>query len=95
LHLLADIKKEFKKDYELHIDTGIMHGADVLAAVAHGAQFAYVGRAYLYGLMAGGQAGVERALEIMRVQMIRNMKLIGVNSLDELKPKHVNLLRRD
>jgi len=95
LHLLADIKKEFKKDYELHIDTGIMHGADVLAAVAHGAQFAYVGRAYLYGLMAGGQAGVERALEIMRTQMIRNMKLIGVNSLDELKPKHVNLLRRD
>ncbi|CAB4541299.1 MAG: alpha-hydroxy-acid oxidizing enzyme [Actinobacteria bacterium] len=95
LHLLADIKKEFKKDYELHIDTGIMHGADVLAAVAHGAQFAYVGRAYLYGLMAGGQAGVERALEIMRTQMIRNMKLIGVNSLDELEPKHVNLLRRD
>ncbi len=95
LHLLADVKKEFKKDYELHIDTGIMHGADVLAAVAHGAQFAYIGRAYLYGLMAGGQAGVERALEIMRVQMIRNMKLIGVNSLDELKPKHVNLLRRD
>jgi isopentenyl diphosphate isomerase/L-lactate dehydrogenase-like FMN-dependent dehydrogenase len=95
LHLLADIKKEFKKDYELHIDTGIMHGADVLAAVAHGAQFAYIGRAYLYGLMAGGQAGVERALEIMRTQMIRNMKLIGVNSLDELKPKHVNLLRRD
>jgi isopentenyl diphosphate isomerase/L-lactate dehydrogenase-like FMN-dependent dehydrogenase len=45
--------------------------------------------------MAGGQAGVERALEIMRIQMIRNMKLIGVNSLDELKPKHVNLLRRD
>jgi isopentenyl diphosphate isomerase/L-lactate dehydrogenase-like FMN-dependent dehydrogenase len=95
LHLLADIKKEFKKDYELHIDTGIMHGADVLAAVAHGAQFAYIGRAYLYGLMAGGQAGVERALEIMRTQMIRNMKLIGVNSLDELQPKHVNLLRRD
>ena len=95
LHLLADVKKEFKKDYELHIDTGIMHGADVLAAVAHGAQFAYIGRAYLYGLMAGGQAGIERALEIMRIQMIRNMKLIGVNSLDELKPKHVNLLRRD
>lgn len=95
LHLLADIKKEFKKDYEIHIDTGIMHGADVLAAVALGAQFTYVGRAYLYGLMAGGQDGVEKALEIMRAQMVRNMKLLGVNSLDELMPKHVRLLNRN
>jgi isopentenyl diphosphate isomerase/L-lactate dehydrogenase-like FMN-dependent dehydrogenase len=94
LHLLADIKKEFKKDYEIHIDTGIMHGADVLAAVALGAQFTYVGRAYLYGLMAGGQEGVERALEIMRTQMVRNMKLLGVNSLEELTPKHVRFLNR-
>ena len=94
LHLLSDIKKEFKKDYEIHIDTGIMHGADVLAAVALGAQFTYIGRAYLYGLMAGGQDGVERALEIMRTQMVRNMKLLGVNSLDELTPKHVRFLNR-
>jgi len=94
LHLLSDIKKEFKKDYEIHIDTGIMHGADVLAAVALGAQYTYVGRAYLYGLMAGGQGGVERALEILRTQMVRNMKLLGVNSLDELTPKHVRFLNR-
>ena len=94
LHLLSDIKKEFKKDYEIHIDTGIMHGADVLAAIALGAQFTYVGRAYLYGLMAGGQDGVERALEIMRTQMVRNMKLLGVNSLDELAPQHVRFLNR-
>lgn len=94
LHLLSDIKKEFKKDFEIHIDTGIMHGADVLAAIAHGAQFAYVGRAYLYGLMAGGQAGVEKMLEIMRTQMVRNMKLLGVASLDELEPKHVRFLNR-
>ncbi len=94
LHLLSDIRKEFKKDYEIHIDTGIMHGADVLAAIALGAQYTYVGRAYLYGLMAGGQDGVERALEIMRTQMVRNMKLLGVNSLDELTPKHVRFLNR-
>lgn len=94
LHLLSDIKKEFKKDYEIHLDTGIMHGADVLAAIALGAQYTYVGRAYLYGLMAGGQDGVERALEIMRTQMVRNMKLLGVNSLDELTPKHVRFLNR-
>jgi isopentenyl diphosphate isomerase/L-lactate dehydrogenase-like FMN-dependent dehydrogenase len=94
LHLLADIKQEFKKEYEIHIDTGIMHGADVLASIALGAQFTYVGRAYLYGLMAGGQDGVERALEIIQTQMVRNMKLLGVNSLDELEPRHVRLLNR-
>jgi isopentenyl diphosphate isomerase/L-lactate dehydrogenase-like FMN-dependent dehydrogenase len=95
LHLLADMKKEFKKDYEIHIDTGIMHGADILAAIALGAQFTYVGRAYLYGLMAGGQEGVERTLEILQTEMVRNMKLIGVNSLEELEPKHVRLLNRN
>lgn len=94
LHLLSDIKKEFKKDFELHIDTGIMHGADVLAAIAHGASFTYIGRAYLYGLMAGGQEGVERALTIMQAQMVRNMKLLGVRTLAELRPGHVRLLNR-
>ena len=94
LHLLSDIKKEFKKDFELHIDTGIMHGADVLAAIAHGASFTYIGRAYLYGLMAGGQEGVERALTIMQGQMVRNMKLLGVRTLAELRPEHVRLLNR-
>jgi isopentenyl diphosphate isomerase/L-lactate dehydrogenase-like FMN-dependent dehydrogenase len=93
LHLLADVKKELKNDMEIHIDTGIMHGADVLAAIALGADFAYIGRAYLYGLMAGGQEGVERALEIMQKEMVRNMKLLGVNSLKELEPKHVRILQ--
>ena len=92
LHLLVDVKKELKKDIEVHIDTGIMHGADILAAIALGADFTYIGRAYLYGLMAGGQEGVERALTILQSQMIRNMKLLGVNSLKELEPKHVRLL---
>ena len=92
LHMLAEVKKELKNDLEIHIDTGIMHGADVLAALALGADFAYIGRAYLYGLMAGGQKGVERTLQIMQTEMIRTMKLLGVNSLKELEPKHVRLL---
>jgi isopentenyl diphosphate isomerase/L-lactate dehydrogenase-like FMN-dependent dehydrogenase len=93
LHMLAEVKKELKNDLEIHIDTGIMHGADVLAALALGADFAYIGRAYLYGLMAGGQEGVERTLTIMQSEMIRTMKLLGVNSLKELEPKHVQLLQ--
>jgi isopentenyl diphosphate isomerase/L-lactate dehydrogenase-like FMN-dependent dehydrogenase len=91
-HLLGQVKTELKKDMEVHIDTGIMHGGDVLAAMAHGADFTYIGRAYLYGLMAGGQEGVERALTIMQGQMSRSMKLLGVSSLEELEPKHVKIL---
>jgi isopentenyl diphosphate isomerase/L-lactate dehydrogenase-like FMN-dependent dehydrogenase len=92
LHLIQEVRKELKSDLEIHIDTGIMHGADVLAAIALGAQYTYVGRAYLYGLMAGGQAGVERALEILRGQMVRSLKLIGVETLDELNSSHVRIL---
>ena len=88
-----DVKRELKGDTEVHLDTGIMHGADILAAIALGADFTYIGRAYLYGLMAGGQQGVERALEILKVQMIRNMKLLGVSSLEELEPSHVKILQ--
>ena len=91
-HLLGQVRKELKKDIEVHIDTGIMHGGDVLAAIAHGAQYTYVGRAYLYGLMAGGQQGVERTLEILKSQMSRSMKLLGVSSLEELEPRHVKML---
>lgn len=92
LHFLGEVKKELKNELEIHIDTGIMNGADVLAALALGADFAYIGRAYLYGLMAGGQEGVERTLEIMQSQIVRTMKLLGVNSLKELEPRHVRIL---
>ena len=93
LHLISEVKKEIKSDAEIHLDTGIMHGADILAAIALGADFTYIGRAYLYGLMAGGQMGVERALEILKGQMARNMKLLGVSSIAELEPKHVRILQ--
>ena len=92
LHLLGAVRKTLKKDLEVHLDTGIMHGGDILAAIAHGAQYTYIGRAYLYGLMAGGQDGVERALQILQNQMIRSMKLLGVSSLEELQPKHAEFL---
>lgn len=93
LHLISEVKKEIKSSAEIHLDTGIMHGADILAAIALGADFTYIGRAYLYGLMAGGQMGVERALEILKVQMARNMKLLGVSSIEELEPKHIRILQ--
>ena len=63
-------------------------------AVALGARCTLVGRAYLYGLMAGGQAGVERAIEILGSGVTRTMRLLGVTCLEELSPKHVTQLRR-
>ena len=82
------------QDVEVHLDTGIMSGQDVVAAVAHGARFTLIGRAYLYGLMAGGRDGVDRAIEILRGQVERTMRLLGVSTLDELNPDHVIQLRR-
>jgi L-lactate dehydrogenase (cytochrome) len=93
-HLLPDVVSEVGSDVEVWIDTGIMSGADVVAAIAHGARFTLVGRAYLYGLMAGGRRGVDRAIEILAGQLERTMRLLGVASLDELEPDHVVQLRR-
>jgi L-lactate dehydrogenase (cytochrome) len=76
---------------EVLVDTGITHGADVLAAVALGARAALVGRAYLYGLMAGGEQGVRKAVQILTGEITRTLALIGVNSVDELRPSHVRL----
>ena len=93
-HLLPAVVREVGDDVEVHLDTGIMSGQDIVAAVAHGAHFTLVGRAYLYGLMAGGRAGVDRAIEILRGQVERTMRLLGVATLDELEPGHVTAMRR-
>ena len=93
-HLVPEARKALGKNFEIHVDTGIMHGADVVATIAAGANFTWIGRAYLYGLMAGGKEGVDRSLEILRTQMTRTMKLLGATSLNELKPSHVRFLQR-
>jgi L-lactate dehydrogenase (cytochrome) len=92
--LLPEVARELGKHTEILVDTGIMSGADIVAAVALGARCTLVGRAYLYGLMAGGQAGVERAIEILGSGVTRTMRLLGVTCLEELSPKHVTQLRR-
>jgi DNA-directed RNA polymerase beta' subunit len=94
LMLVEQVSKELKKDVEVHIDSGIMSGADIVAAIALGANFTYIGKAYLYGLMAGGQEGVERCLSIIESQIVRTMKLLGVKDLRELTPKQVKILDR-
>ena len=93
-HLLPSVVDAVGTDVEVHLDTGIMSGQDIVAAIAHGARFTLIGRAYLYGLMAGGRPGVDRAIDILRGQLERTMRLLGVSSLDELEPGHVTALRR-
>jgi L-lactate dehydrogenase (cytochrome) len=92
-HLLPEVVRELGDDAEIMLDTGIMSGADVVAAIALGARFTLVGRAYLYGLMAGGRAGVDRAISILADEVERTMKLLGVRSIAELEPRHVSHLR--
>ena len=93
-HLLPQVVREVGKDATVMIDTGIMNGADIVASVALGAKFTLIGRAYLYGLMAGGRQGVDRTIEILRTEIERTMRLLGVSSLAELEPRHVTQLTR-
>ena len=93
-HLLPTVAAAVGDRTEIILDTGIMSGADIVAALALGARFTMVGRAYLYGLMAGGEAGVDRMIEILTDQITRTMRLLGVTALDELEPGHVTQLQR-
>jgi L-lactate dehydrogenase (cytochrome) len=92
LRLLPAVKRALAgTGAEVYVDSGILTGADIVAAVALGADFAFVGRAYLYGLMAGGEAGVERVIDILRAEITRTLQLLGVRSLADLAPEHVAL----
>jgi L-lactate dehydrogenase (cytochrome) len=91
LEQLPDIVAAVGDRAEVYIDGGILGGADVVAAVALGARAVLVGRAYLYGLMAGGEAGVDRAGELLRKEVVRTMQLLGVRTIDDLTPNRVRL----
>lgn len=93
-HLLPEVVREVGSELEVIVDTGIMNGADVVAAMALGANFTLIGRAYLYGLMAGGREGVDRAIAILREEVRRTMKLLQVSCVEELEPSHVTQLTR-
>jgi L-lactate dehydrogenase (cytochrome) len=91
LEQLPDVVAAVAGRAEVHLDGGVLDGADVVAAVAAGATSVLVGRAYLYGLMAGGERGVQRAVDILRGEVTRTMQLLGVPSVAELTPDRVRL----
>ncbi|OEX93197.1 alpha-hydroxy-acid oxidizing enzyme [Corynebacterium sp. BCW_4722] len=85
LRALPAIRSAVGEDVELILDSGIMHGSDIIAALALGADFTLIGRAYLYGLMAGGEEGVTRVLELLAAEMRVTLHLMGIGSIAELK----------
>jgi L-lactate dehydrogenase (cytochrome) len=90
LDLLASVVAEIGERCEVLIDTGVRSGADIVAAVALGASGVLVGRAYLYGLMAAGERGVQRAFDLLADDVRRTMRLLGVTSIAELTPDYVS-----
>jgi L-lactate dehydrogenase (cytochrome) len=92
--LIAGAREAVGPGMCLLADSGIRHGADIATAIALGADAAAIGRAYLYGLMAGGEPGVDRALALLTSQFRRTLQLLGVTSVAELGKNGQELLTR-
>lgn len=86
LHALPEVRDEVGEGVELILDSGVMSGADVITALCAGADFVLIGRAYLYGLMAGGQQGVERAIGLLAEEVRISMQLMGAETVADLGP---------
>jgi L-lactate dehydrogenase (cytochrome) len=93
LELLPEVREAIGDRSQVLLDTGILSGADIVAALARGADACLVGRAYLYGLMAGGERGVQRTIDILRTEIVRTLQLLGVSSVDSLDDTHATLRR--
>ena len=87
---IAPIRDQVGNDLELILDGGIRRGTHIIKALAQGANACSIGRPYLYGLAAGGQQGVEHALQILKSEVERSMALLGVSSINEINKKHLN-----
>lgn len=93
IHTLLEIRKycpEVLSRIEVWVDGGIRRGTDIVKALCLGAKGVGIGRAPLYGLGAGGQAGVERVLEILDAEVQTAMRLLGVERVDQLGMQHVS-----
>ncbi|MGH3168751.1 MAG: alpha-hydroxy acid oxidase [Trebonia sp.] len=92
--LIVPVREAVGPSVPVLVDSGIRQGADIAVALALGADAAVLGRAYVYGLMAGGEAGVDRALSILAEEFEMTMRLLGVTSVADLRKHGRELLTR-
>jgi isopentenyl diphosphate isomerase/L-lactate dehydrogenase-like FMN-dependent dehydrogenase len=93
LRVLPEVVKAVNGGIEVLMDGGIRRGTDIAKAIAMGARAVLCGRAYAYGLAAAGEAGVDRAIEILRADLDRTLRLLGCPSIAELDQSYVNVPR--
>jgi len=91
LRALPEVVDAVKGQIEVLMDGGIRRGADIVKALCMGARAVLCGRAYAYGLAAAGEAGVDRAIEILRTDLERTLRLLGCASVAELDRSYVNV----
>lgn len=93
LDAVAEIREAVGPETPILLDSGVRTGVDVVTAIAAGADFVFLGRAYMYGLMAGGQAGVERVFELVERETLNAMQLLGACTVKELRAQGSSMLR--
>src|SRR5213596_1533891 len=91
LRVLPEVVAAVGGRVEVLFDSGIRRGSDIVKAICLGARAVLVGRAYAYGLGAAGGAGVARAIEILRTDLIRTLKLLGCASVSDLNASYVDV----
>jgi L-lactate dehydrogenase (cytochrome) len=89
IDLIPEIVAAVGDRAEVIVDGGIRRGTDVIKALALGARAVSLGRGYLFGLGAGGEAGVDRALAILKEEIVRDMALLGCNTIEEITSEYV------
>jgi L-lactate dehydrogenase (cytochrome) len=92
IDLVAPVRDAVGRDVSVLVDSGVRHGADVAVALALGADACAIGRAYLYGLMVGGEPGVDKTLDLLGAQFTRTLHLMGIGSVAELRAAGRDLL---
>lgn len=85
LEILEEVVAAVGSKVEVYIDGAVMSGLDALGAIALGAKAVFIGRAYLYGIMANGEAGVDQVVEIMRKEFVNGMALMGCRNIEEVR----------
>jgi L-lactate dehydrogenase (cytochrome) len=89
--MLPEVLAAVGDHVEVLLDGGIRRGSDIAKALCLGARAVMIGRAYAYGLGAAGEAGVARAIEILRADLVRTLKLLGCASVADLDRSFIDV----